>query len=136
MTEVTQFHKVKLWKSNPALYFLLLNLAVISVGLGYNFGFERPTFTPYGIHKMIAGVLFFILGMSLITFLFILRDVRKLRLTQNASAIVWMSWGLVNTQQWVRDLASLQLPIVFVGGSIWQFIFLLIPVVNTVTEKK
>lgn len=136
MTEMTEFSKVRLWKSNPALYLLLLTLSIISLGLGYNFGFERPTFTPYGIHKTIAGVVFFILGVMLIFFLHIHRNIAKLRLTQNISAIVWMIWGLVNTQQWVRDLASLQLPIVFVGGSIWQFIFLIIPVINPVSEKK
>lgn len=131
-----KYTKVNIRKSHPTLYHAIMTLALARVALALNFWFSRPTFTPYGIHRYIAGIVFFALGASQLLFLHLLRDLRKIRLVINLSGGVMLLWGLVNMQQSFQGKASFQLPIMFVMAAVLQYVLLIEPPVNPMSERK
>lgn len=130
-----KYSKVDLRKTHPTMYHAIMVLSLGRVALALSFWFSRPTFTPYGIHRYIAGVVFFLLGASQLVFLHIFRDLRKIRAALNLSGAVMLMWGIVNTQQVFHGKASFQLPIVFVTLAAVQYVLLIEPPVNPVTRK-
>lgn len=131
-----KYSGVNIRKSHPTLYRSIMALALMRVALAFNFWFARPTFTPYGIHKNWAGIVFVALGLSQLVFLHLFRDVNKIRLVLALSGAVMLVWGLVNTQQFFAGNASLQLPILYVGIAALQLVLLLEPIVNPMSERK
>lgn len=128
--------KVIIRKSHPALYRAIMTFACMSFALAVNFWFSRPTFNPYGIPKEYIGVVFAMIGTSLIIFLNFFRDLRLVRITLAVSVSFMFFWGLSNAQQFFAGNASLQLPILYVAMSLLQIPLLIEPPVNPMTEKK
>lgn len=127
---------VNIRKSHPALYRAIMTFACMAVALAFNFWFSRPTFNPYGVPKEYIGIIFAVLGSSLLVFLNVFHNLRIVRLALAASVSFTFFWGLSNAQQFFAGNASLQLPILYVAISIWQIPLLIEPPVNPMTEKK
>lgn len=113
-----------------------MTFGLVQVALAANFWLgPDPTFDPYGIPADIAGIVFFTLGASLLLFLNVFRDLRKVRLVLAISIGVGFFWGIANTQQGLAGKASFQLPILFVGLCVAQIPWLIEAPVNPMTER-
>lgn len=134
--KAARIQKVEIRKSHPALYRTLMVLAFMGVALGFNFWFSKPTFNPYNVPKDVIGIIFFMLGLTQVVFLNIVRDLRMVRLNLSISVSWTFFWGISNAQQFFAGNASLQLPILYVTLSIFQIPLLMEAVVNPMTEKK
>lgn len=134
--QVQQVRKVDLRMSNPEMYRDIMLWSIISVGFAINFWNSHPTFNPFGIPKTIVGIIFFMFGGLGLVFLNVFRDLKKIRLLIVFAFIWYFVWGIVNAQQWHEGRASLQLPIAFLGMSVAQFLILLKPPVNPMSEKR
>lgn len=127
---------VNIRKSHPALYRAIMTFACMSIALAINFWFSKPTFNPYGVPKEWIGVVFAVLGSSLIVFLNAFHNLRMVRLLLATSVSFTFFWGVSNSQQFFAGNASLQLPILYVAISLLQIPLLIEPPVNPMTEKR
>lgn len=110
--------RVNLRKSHPLLHRSIRVIAVGCLAWALNFwglGFiPPPAFDPYDIDKNLVGVVFAVVGVSLLTFLIFVHSLRWLRISL-ASAVFWLIvWAGANTHQFFNGKASLQLPIAFI----------------------
>jgi len=135
-SSATDVQRMQIRKSHPALYRTLMALGLMSIALAGNFWFSKPAFNPYGIPKELIGVVFFLIGLSLIVFLNLFHDLRWVRLTLAFSIGFMCFWGISNTQQFFAGNTSLQLPILYVALSIMQIPLLIESPINTMTEKR
>lgn len=128
--------KLVIRKSHPALYRALMVLGSGFFALALNFWLSKPTFSPYGVPKEVIGVVFFLLGSSLVVFLNVRHDLTAVRITLATSVGFMLFWGASNTQQWWAGNASLQLPILYMIISVLQFPLLIESPINPMTKKK
>jgi hypothetical protein len=127
--------RINIRQKHPSMYHALMTFGLIEIALAFNFWLTTPTFDPYDIPKNGVGGIFFVLGVSLLLFLNVHRDLRKLRLALAVSIAFTFYWGIANTQQFFRGYASLQLPILFLGLCAAQMWWLIEAPVNPMTEK-
>lgn len=132
---VERHSRVNVRKSHPGLYHSLMTFSLTSVALAANFWTTHPAFSPYGINKIIIGLIFFALGISQLVFLNVFRDLRGVRIVLAASIAFMFFWGASNTQQFFTGNASLQLPILYLTLSILQVPLLIEPPVNPMTKR-
>lgn len=131
-----EYSELNIRKSHPFLHDIILFLLLLEIGLGFNFWFARPTFTPYGIHKTIAGTVFFILGISQLTFLHVRRNIGRLRDVMSWSGFVLFVWGVVNTQQVIHGKASWTVPMTFSALAACQYRCARASVISPTVGKK
>lgn len=129
-----KLNRVDIRKTHPGLYHAIMTLGVMGVALGFNFWFSNPTFDPWP-GKNIVGVVFFLLGISKLVFLNLVRNLRMVRILMATAISFMFFWGLTNTQQFFAGNASLQLPILYMALSILQLPLLVEPPINPVTAK-
>lgn len=129
-------HNINLRKSHPGLYRLIMTLCIMRVLLALNFWTSTPTFNPYDIPKNWIGVIFFVLGVSQLLFLNVIRNLRMVRMVMAFSAGFMLFWGLSNTQQSFAGNASWQLPILYVALAVVQVVLLIESPVNPMMEKR
>lgn len=131
-----QQKQLNLRKSHPGMFRSLTWFGIVQVAAGVNLWFSSPTFNPHNISKYVIASVYFVLGVSLLFFLNLRRDLRKIRLIV-AISIAWsFFWGIANTQQFLNGNASLQLPIWIIGMTIAQIPWLVESPVNPMTEQK
>lgn len=113
--------------TNPTLYRSVMAHAWICISLALNFWNYDPTFHPFGIKNGLIGWIFFVLGLLSFLFLNIIHSLRMVRILLVCLFVVYFLWGIANAEQWHKGDASLQLPIIYLGLSIWAFILVLAP---------
>lgn len=130
---MTEHRKVYIRKTHPMLYHFLMAFACLWIGLSINFWYRTPTFNP--IPVLFPIIAFGVLGVALLIFLNVYRDLRLWRATLMVSVAWSLFWGVINSQQAFAGLASFQVPILFVFLAIGQILLLIESPVNPMTKK-
>lgn len=118
---MNRMNRISLRKAFPLLFWEIAWIGLGQLVLAWNFWFSNPSFNPYNISKYIIGVVFFVLGATLLFFLRH-RALLKIRTWMAAMVFFILAWAGGNTQQWFDGKSSLQLPIVFVFFGVgWLF---------------
>lgn len=137
MAEPKPVHnRVRLQKTHPNLYHLIMILNLSNIALALNFWISHPTFNPYGINKDLIGCIFFALGSIQIVFLNFHRDLRAVRLVMAISIGFNLFWGLSNAQQSFAGKASFQLPILYITLALIRVPLMFESPVNPMTERE
>jgi predicted membrane channel-forming protein YqfA (hemolysin III family) len=126
----------RLSQSHPNLYKAFTAYALISLALGLNFIFLKPTFDPLGVPKGLIGAIFLALGSTKLLLLNVYRSLRLLRLVMAMAIGVMLFWtGALTLAFFKLGQTSLQLPITYLGLSILGMPLLVEPSVNPITDK-
>lgn len=126
---------VNLRLTNPTLYRSVMVFALISVGLGLNFLFTKPTFNPYQIDKHIIGTVFLCLGAAKMVGVVAIHNLKFIRMIMAVSVAYMMFWGIGTSITFFTGQTSLQLFVLYVGLSMLQLFLLLEPFVNPLTGQ-
>lgn len=126
--------KVYLRKTHPLLYHFLMAIACLWIALAFNFWYRTPTFNPVPVQVPIIAC--GILGVLLLVFLNLHRDLRLMRLTLMLSVAWSLFWGIINSRQSFDGLASFQVPILFIFLAVGQGLLLIESPVNPMTRKR
>lgn len=126
---------INLRLTHPTLYRSVIVFAFISMGLGLNFWFTKPTFNPYGVDYRITGSVFLTLGVSKIVFLVWFRNLRLIRFNMACCAGFMMFWGIGTSVTYFTGHTSLQLFVLYSGLTLLQLFLLLEPYVNPLTSS-
>lgn len=141
--------EINVRKTHPTLYWILMAIAFVGIGLSLNFFFLRPTFPIWGVPNAIWGAIYLVSSVASIVTLNVYRRLLLLRVTMAFSAF-YMGFLAVGTTQpflegdanlqfalpvW-EGKASLQLPIVYAGLVAIQVRLLWEPFLNPVTAKQ
>lgn len=129
------YKKVHIRKTHPGLYKHIMIAGIGNISLALNLWFFPPAFMPYGVNRFPVGILFFVLGVSLVVFLNIHRDLRKIRLALTISCWFSVGWAVSNTYQFFTANASLQLPIYIIIVAAHQVVAAIESPVNPMTER-
>lgn len=121
--------------THPALYWLVMFVAVVCIAQGMNFIFLQPTFPIYERSNNLWGVIFLVLGPSKIIFLNFYRRMHLVRLTMYFSVCYMLYLGFGTTQPLFEGKGSLQLPIMYAGMAALQVPFLVEPFINPLTAR-
>lgn len=124
---------VNLHKTHPSLFRSAITFALISVSLGLNFIFTKPTFLPYNIPKEAIGAAFLALGMTKLISLLFIRNLKFIRLNMAASVALMQFWGIGTSLTFFTGQTSLQLFCLYAGISVLQVIWCLEPFINPAT---
>jgi hypothetical protein len=123
-------------RTHPNLYKAFTVYALISLALGFNFIFLKPTFDPLNIPKGLIGVIFVGLGMTKLILLNVYRDLRLLRLVMAIAIGVMLFWtGALTLAFFKLGQTSLQLPLTYLGLSVLGMPLLVEPPLNPLTDK-
>lgn len=128
-------HKVNIRLTHPTMYYSIMVFGLIYVGQGINFLFTNPTFNPYQIPYGYIGVLFLTLGILKIILLNFVRNLVWLRIIMAIEVAVACWWGFGGSITYFRGQTSLQLPILYVGLSALEMLWLMEPYLNPLTKK-
>jgi hypothetical protein len=127
---------VDLKHKHPNLYRGLMAYALLSIGLGLNFLILNPTFKPFGIPKVVCGVVFLALGLAHFSSLTIFKKVKLQQFSMAAIISVMFFWAGINTAEFFRlGQTSLQLPLVFFGLVALGLPLLIEPPINPITAE-
>lgn len=126
---------VSIRKTHPAMYRVLMIVAVMFVALALNLYLTTPTFNPYGISKTLIATIFLVLGVSKIIFLNIYHNLKLVRLMVAIATSFMMFWGVSNSQQSFAGKASFQLPILYITLALINLPFLVEPASNPLTKN-
>lgn len=127
--------RVNLRLTNPTLYRHGLAFALVSVSLGLNFIFTKPTFNPYQIDKHLIGSIFLGLGIATLVCIMIVRNLKLIRLTMALGVAYMMFWGIGTSITFFTGKTSLQLFVLYMYIAVVQLCLLLEPFVNPLTGK-
>lgn len=143
--------------SHPTMYYIVMILAGMSVGLGLNFIFANPTFNPYGFPKEITGSIFFALGAGKIISLNGIRIWGKIRLREWSQSfdvqpidrnltivrkvmtaeVIWMLfWGVGTTVTFFQGKTSLQLFFLYISMVAIEIALMDEPFLNPLTSRR
>lgn len=114
---------------------MAVSFALGSIGFGLNFLFTKPTFNPYGIDYRIIGGIFLVLGSAKFAAVVFIRDLKLIRFTMAACSVYMMFWGFGTSITFFQGKTSLQLFIAFLLIVTLQWLLLLEPAINPLTEQ-
>lgn len=126
---------VNLRLTHPTLFKSALTFAFISIGLGLNFLFTKPTFNPFGIDKAIIGTIFFCLGMAKLVAITVIRRIRAIRITMALNSSWMVFWGFGTATTWITGQTSLQLFVLYMGIALSQVFWHREPFSNPLTTR-
>lgn len=126
----SSINNIKLQDSHPNLYRGIIVFSFISIALGLNFFFTKPTFLAYGIDKNVIGAIFMALGVGEFTFLNFHRSVRMLRVFMAMSVGFMCFWAIGTSLTFFTGQTSLQLFILYIGLAMLQLFLLVEPITN------
>lgn len=130
---MADYNAINLRLSHPTLYRSIMTFAILSIFLGINFIFAKPTFNPYGIDYLIIGWVFITLGALKLFFLNIRRNVKAVRIVMSIE-IMWMTfWGIGTTITFFQGKTSLQLFILYIALTVFEMFLLFEPFSNPIT---
>lgn len=127
--------RVNLRLTHPTLFGCVVVFALISIGLGLNFIFARPTFNQFMIDKEIIGTIFLCLGTVKLVAVTLIRNLKFIRFTMAMCAAFMMFWGIGTATTFFTGMTSLQLPVLYSGLIALQFLLLREPYVNPFTGR-
>jgi hypothetical protein len=122
--------------SHPNLYRSFMTFALISIGLGFNFIFAKPTFNAYDIPKLWIGIVFLSFGISKIFFLNILYNLKIVRILMSLSVAFKIFWGVGTSLTFFTGQTSLQLFVLYVGLAMLELFMLIEPSFNPMSSRK
>jgi hypothetical protein len=126
----------RLSQTHPNLYKAFMVYALISLALGANFIFLKPTFDPLNIPKGLIGAIFVGLGVIKLLLLNVYHSLRLLRLVMAIAIGVMLFWtGALTLDFFKLGQTSLQLPLTYLGLSVLGMPLLVEPSVNPLTDK-
>jgi hypothetical protein len=129
------YNAINLRLSHPKVYRGIVIFALMSIGLGLNFWFARPTFNPYHIPLPVTGTIFLALGIGKLAFLIIHRRVGALRIVMTIE-LVWMCfWAIGTSITFFQGRTSLQLFILYFALVMLE-IYLLIDLPEPLSWRK
>lgn len=123
--------------THPNLYRTQMTLALLSIGLGFNFIILTPAFMPLTLPKEPIGLIFLGCGWpSLALLIFSPPGHMWLRVSMALSVAIYTFWaGALIYDFFDRSLTSLQLPLFTMGIAAIGFWWLIEPMINPATEK-
>jgi hypothetical protein len=118
------------------MYWTFTIYALITLALGLNFVFLKPTFNPLNIPKGVAGATFLAVGVAQLVLLNLYRSIRLLRLSVAVGITVMLFWMGALFLDFIKlGQTSLQLPITYLGMSALVMPMLVEPPVNPLTDR-
>lgn len=127
--------RVNLRLTHPTLYRSALVFACISIGLGLNFLFTKPTFNPFGIDKTIIGMVFLCLGMAKMASITVIRRLKAIRITMALNSSWMVFWGVGTATTYFTRETSLQLFVLYMGLALLQVFWHGEPFSNPLTTR-
>lgn len=110
-------------------------MALMQIALAFNFILTTPPFNPLGWAKEIVGVVFLFIGISKIVFLNHIRYLILVRFAMATSFAWTLYWGTgASFTFFDGGRTSLQLPILYWGVSVLEFILMFEPSKNPLAE--
>lgn len=128
--------RVNLRLTHPTLYRSAIVFAAISIGLGLNFLFTKPTFNAFGIDKHIVGVIFLCLGTAKLAAITAIRRLKYIRITMVANSTFMTFWGMGTATTYFTGQTSLQLFVLYIGLALLQMFLLFEPFINPITGHR
>lgn len=135
MSELGGGADIKIRKTHPNLYWLVMILGVMDVVLGCNFIFLNPTFPIYGASNYLWGFIFLSIGFGKFISLNLYRRLRLVRGIMATAVAYMMFLALGATQPFLEGAGSLQNPILYAGLAAIQIPLLVEPFINPLTKK-
>lgn len=123
-------------KTHPNLYWLVMTVGVMQIGLALNFFILSPTFPIYAAPNVLWGVIFLVIGVVKIASLNFYRRLPLVRAVMAFAVAYMMFLALGTCQPFLEDKGSLQLPILYAGLSALQIPLLVEPFINPWTAKR
>lgn len=127
--------RVNLRETHPTLYRNAMGFALLSISLGMNFFFFKPTFNPFEIDRHIIGAVFLALGIGKLVSILLIRNLHFIRLSMAACGAWMMFWGLGTALAPLSGAASFQLPIMYAYFVYFQFSWFKEPYFNPLTAN-
>lgn len=132
--------EINIAKTHPTLYRVLMALSIVGILLAVNFfaglvGVLRPTFSIWDVPNAVWASIFLVSSVNTLVALNFYRRLRWVRRAMVFSA-AYMAFLTVGTSVpgWEGN-ASFQLPIVYAGLAIIQFVLSQEPFINLETAK-
>lgn len=124
-------------RTHPQLFVVYVMYGLLCIALGLNFLLLNPTFDPLGVPKQVPGVVFGVLGVSVLTFLRLYRSATLLRVTMASMVAIMFFWcGALVFDFFRLGQTSLQLPITFMALGGLGIPLTIEPSVNPATSNR
>jgi hypothetical protein len=127
---------VKVRKTHPNLFRMILAYGIINVALGINFWVFTPAFLVWGLPNSVWGTIFLALGVAKITSLAIYRNLTLVRATMALAVAYMLFFGAGTLEPTLQGKASAQLAILYAGLALLQIPLLLEPFINPWTAAR
>lgn len=131
----SKINRVNIRRTHPVLYRTITADAICCLLLAANFWIFTPTFSPFDINKTWVAAAFFLLGLWLLFFLNVIRNLTMIRIGSGVLVVTLVAWGAGNMQQSLLGNASFQLPIVYFTLAAIHLLLFMEPPVNPATER-
>jgi len=127
---------IRVRKTHPNLYRMIMLLAVLCLLLGLNFVVLHPTFLIYDQSNYLWGIIFFVIGTSQIVFLNFYPRLKMVRLSMSISVGYFLFLAMGTCQPFFAGVGSLQLPILYGAMAIIHLPLLFEPFINPWTAER
>lgn len=127
--------EINVLKTHPTVYWILMAIALVGIGLSINFFFLKPTFPIWGVPNRLWGAIFLLISINSIVSLNVHRRLGWIRTTMAISAAYFAIMAVGTTAPSWKGEASFQLPLVYILVVIIHMRLLWEPFVNPETAK-